>query len=188
MNSFVIAGLLFAVAAMFSWLLFRAGHNRFKVYRARSRFLAPPEQAVYAALTTAMGPEYRVFSQVRLADVLSVIDRVGERQLSFAYNRIALKSLDFLICDQAFRIIAAVQLTDRRNARPARERRDRFLRRISKDAHLPLIEISAHGKLDPQELRARILEEANIRTKDRPQVQQLPDSQHPSGEPTPSET
>lgn len=84
-------------------------------YRLRDDFLSATEVSFYHVLRQAVGERVTVCVKVRLADVFFVA-RPHENQA--ARNRIALKHVDFLLCDPAtMRPLAGIELDDASHAR-----------------------------------------------------------------------
>jgi very-short-patch-repair endonuclease len=88
-------------------------------------FLSPPEAAYYKLLKLSFGGRYLIFAQVRLLDLCEVLDRPFNQG---AFNRIARKHVDFVLCHpRTFKPMVAIELDDSSHARPYRRNRDRFL-------------------------------------------------------------
>lgn len=73
------------------------------------RPLTTPEQVLFHRLSEAL-PEHIVLAQVQLSRFLKV--NRGIRQTQAWRNRIDRKSIDYLICDRSFLVIAGVELDD----------------------------------------------------------------------------
>jgi hypothetical protein len=76
-------------------------------YTARERLLSQPEKLIYLLLKTGL-PDHEIFSKVTLT---AAVDAPGagydhEQQL----RRLSRQVLDFVVCDKAMKIVAAVQL------------------------------------------------------------------------------
>jgi len=74
---------------------------------ARERFLGQAETLLYYLLKTGL-PGYEVFANVSLASVIGVAGSGHEREQQL--RRLAQYRLDFVVCDKAMRIIAAVDV------------------------------------------------------------------------------
>ena len=74
---------------------------------ARERFLGQAETLLYYLLKTGL-PGYEVFANVTLASVIGVSGGGHEREQQL--RRLAQYRLDFVVCDKAMRIIAAVDV------------------------------------------------------------------------------
>lgn len=82
--------------------------------------LSPPEQVLYYRLLDAL-PGFVVLPQVGLSRFLAV--KKGENQLQW-FNRINRMSVDFLLCNKAMQIIAAIELDDSTHDQPQRKKAD----------------------------------------------------------------
>ncbi len=104
-------------------------------YRLNGTALTGSEESFYRALLGIIPDGHIIFAKVRLSDLLQVNYGAGDRQE--AHARIANKSLDFLVCDQAFVPRIAICLdegTDDRGQLRARE----FVTRVCRKTGLPL--------------------------------------------------
>ncbi|BBU63994.1 hypothetical protein MSC49_39290 (plasmid) [Methylosinus sp. C49] len=94
----------------------------------RGRFLTPNEKRFLAVLDEAVGGGYRVFAQVRLAELVDVDLSATSAKRRAAMNKVFGKSIDFVICDSAsLEPVAAIELDDRTHALPHRRERDIFV-------------------------------------------------------------
>ena len=85
---------------------------------ARERFMGQAETLLYYLLKTGL-PGYEVFANVTLASVIGVSGGGHEREQQL--RRLAQYRLDFVVCDKAMRIIAAVDVDSAAAAMGARE-------------------------------------------------------------------
>src|SRR5262245_27786766 len=80
-------------------------------YVRRRELLTPTEQSFFLALEQAVNRRYRIFCQVRIADVLKPKGSGGSYWSAF--NRISQKHFDFVLCDlQTFEVVMAIELDD----------------------------------------------------------------------------
>lgn len=89
--------------------------------------LSAPEQVLYYRLIEAL-PGFVILPQVGLSRFLSV--KKGENQMQW-FNRINRMSVDFLVCNKAMQIAAAIELDD-----ASHQRADRVKADAKKDAVL----------------------------------------------------
>jgi len=116
-------------------------------YTLRPHFLTKTEREFLAALETACGPGYRIFSQVRLADILA------SGIPTDAFGAVAAKSLDFVICRaDSLAFVAAVELDDRSHRQARRRERDAFVDALCDHIGLPLLRIPAAARYDPERI------------------------------------
>jgi very-short-patch-repair endonuclease len=85
-----------------------------------SKPLTLVEQTLYWRLIASL-PEHVVLAQVQLSRFM-LVKRVDKAQ-SWR-NRIDRKSVDFLVCDKSFRVVAAIELDDSSHERTDRKKAD----------------------------------------------------------------
>ena len=112
---------------------------------AESRFLRALEQAA---------PEYRVFGKVRVADVIRVQKGLSRKGWQSAFNRIAMKHVDFVLCrPHDLGVVCALELDDKTHERKDRRARDVFLENALAAADVPLVRVKTAKSYDAAELR-----------------------------------
>lgn len=82
--------------------------------------LSAPEQVLYYRLIEAL-PGFVILPQVGLSRFLSV--KKGENQMQW-FNRISRMSVDYLVCNKAMQIVAAIELDDASHQRADRVKAD----------------------------------------------------------------
>lgn len=134
----VVMGLVMIVAALLKEKG-RGKRRRAPRYRQADALLTPPEREYFAALVEAVGPRGHVFAKVRLADLLTPAEAGAAWRTAF--NRIAQKHVDFVVCDRAtMRVLCAIELDDSTHlTRPDRRERDGFLEEACRGAGLRLV-------------------------------------------------
>ena len=99
-------------------------------------FLSAAEKDFLRALDSAVGSKYRVFSKVRLADIISPLP--GDKWQS-RFNRISAKHVDFLLCGLTNgEPSCAIELDDRTHTANSRVERDDFLSHALQSAGVPI--------------------------------------------------
>jgi uncharacterized protein DUF2726 len=94
-------------------------------YLRKDSFLTPAEIGYYKVLHMIFGHRYLVFAHVRVLDLCDVLDRPFNQG---AFNRIAGKHVDFVLCHpRTFKPMIAIELDDSTHDRPHRRERDSFL-------------------------------------------------------------
>lgn len=123
-------------------------------YGIRDQFLSPTELAFYHALVLVVGARTVVCMKVRLADVFFVA-RPHEHRAAF--NRIAQKHIDFLVCDPgSLRPLFGIELDDSSHTQLDRQERDDFVDRAFAAARLPLVRVRAQRSYTPEHIAAQI--------------------------------
>lgn len=99
------------------------------LYQSRNTLVTNSELAFYRALTVSVKNRHLIFSKVRIADVLS--PKKGEYDKSNwrrAFNQIACKHYDFVLCDpETLDIHMVIELDDSSHERSDRKKRDVFV-------------------------------------------------------------
>ena len=128
---------------VFLFLLAMAFSRRRPPYRL-GRFLSDNEKQFLRALDETIGDNYRVFAQVRLADLVDVGPSVSDSRRRAAMARVFGKSIDFVICDAVtLDPVAAIEVDDRTHLLARRKQRDTFVNSVFKEIGLPLLHAPA---------------------------------------------
>lgn len=152
-----IVALILVIGLVALARLFRGSRAASLPYVARPSLLTPAELNFFAALRTAAGSDYALFAKVRLADLIQVQRGLPKPDYYRAFNWIAAKHVDFVLCDPATsKLLCAIELDDASHDRADRQRRDRFLDDALKAAGLPLLRIRAQRSYRIEELRERL--------------------------------
>ena len=129
-------------------------------YRASSIFLSPAEHSFFFVLKKILSNEYEIFAQVRIADVLYPKYPRFTRERQIAFNKIASKHFDYLLCDKkTLAIVAAIELDDKSHQREDRKNRDSFLDNACRSAGLKLIRFSCKSDYQLTAVREKIFDE-----------------------------
>jgi very-short-patch-repair endonuclease len=110
------------------------------------RLLTQPEQVLYHRLVKSL-PNHVVLAQVQMSRVLGVKKGFHFHEWN---NRINRMSYDFVICDKAATVIAAIELDDKSHENDRRKDTDAKKNRATTDAGLRLVRW--HVKSLPDEL------------------------------------
>ncbi len=132
------------------------------------------EQVLYYRLVQAL-PEHIVLAQVQISRFLTV--RKGTTDTGWN-NRIDKKSIDFLICNRDFSIVAAIELDDSTHARARSIKRDDVKNRALAAADVALIRWRASALPDEEEIRRAI--DGVVGDGSLPDVKSLPRRVEPS--------
>jgi len=104
----------------------------------RQPMLSPWERKVLPQLLRQIPPGAHLCPQVRLADLLSItVLDPGARRV--ALNRVAAKSVDFVVIDIASgNTLLVVELDDNSHLRPDRQARDALVNEVLRSAGIPI--------------------------------------------------
>ncbi|WP_374353722.1 DUF2726 domain-containing protein [Chitinimonas sp.] len=86
----------------------------------KREFLTGGEKRFYAQLLAAL-PEYRVFPQVALSQLIDVKKGVNRMQWGNKIDRLV---ADFVVMNQAFEVVGVIELDGPHHSRPAQKERD----------------------------------------------------------------
>lgn len=161
--SIAAIALLAALPLLLRLILSGSGRVGFPYVPARELF-TPAERAFLGVLDNAVGPEFRVFGKVRIGDVAAVRPGLGEKTRIAAFNRIACKHFDFVVCRAAdLSIVCAVELNDSSHMAEKARKRDAFVNDVCKAIRLPLLTVPARKTYSAQEIRTNFLEKTGAR-------------------------
>ena len=144
----IIAVVIFAVAL---FLLGKHSERRKPAqeaypYQKSETLFSPAERSFLGVLQQAVGENAVVLGKVRVADVIEPKKGMGRSAWQTAFNKIARKHLDFLLCDKnRLSPICAVELNDKSHNSERRQDRDEFLKGACEAAGVPLIQIPAQS-------------------------------------------
>ena len=135
--------------------------RRPSLYELRPALLSDGELAFYRALLAAVSDRYLIAPKVRVADVLKVARTAPRKSYASAFNRIAMKHFDFVLCDpRTLAFIAAIELDDKSHHRGERVVRDEFLSDAAAAAKLTLHRFGAKAAYTVPEIREALLPRA----------------------------
>jgi hypothetical protein len=130
------------------------------VYRKRASLMSPPELAFYGVLVQAVEGQYRVFSKVRLLDILDIDPSLSRSEWQSAFNSIQSKHVDFVLCDPvSLSIEGIVELDDSSHARADRQQRDAFVDQSLSAAGIPIFHIPAKQTYSVNAIRSALFNE-----------------------------
>lgn len=131
------------------------GSIGFPYQRGKPLFSAA-ERSFLGALDQAVGQEHRVLGKVRIADVAAVTPGLGASAWRSAFNRIACKHFDFVVCRaDDLSVLCVVELDDKSHRSQRARARDKFVAGVCEAIELPLLQIPAQRAYTLTDLRAR---------------------------------
>jgi len=126
-------------------------------YVKQDTLLTNAERSFLGVLEQAIGDRFRIYAQVRLADLLAVKSGTGKSQRISAQNKINAKHADFVLCDvTTLEIVCAIELDDSSHQKTNRKERDAFLEMACAAAGLPLARFPAKSGYVVADVRAAI--------------------------------
>jgi len=124
----VVIFIIFVIFRQLGTSTSRRGQPTTFPYKKQNALFSPTERSFLGVLESVVQGRYRVFGKVRLAAVLAVDGGLTASARASAFNRIAQKHVDFLLCEPStLAVIAVIELDDQSHQRPDRQARDGFL-------------------------------------------------------------
>ena len=112
--------------------------------------LSTPELAFYNVLRTAVGDRFVILLKVGVRDLVEITHRDVSQA---AFNRVAAKRVDFVLCDQeTLHPMVAIELDDSTNLPRDRAERDAFLNELFRVIGVGLIRHRVQVAYDPDAL------------------------------------
>jgi hypothetical protein len=146
-----------AVAALVAVAGKKVGAGIGYPYVPAKALFSPAERSFLGVLDQAVGPGYRVFGKVRVADLALVKPGLSNSARQGALNRVGSKHVDFVVCRAAdLSLVCAVELNDKSHASKRAQARDELLRNVCKAIALPLFAVPAKRAYSVQELREQL--------------------------------
>jgi len=147
-----------ALLVVFGFVMIRFGFARSKrvlpAPYCRGRFLTENEKSFLQALELALGGHYRVFAQVRLAELVDVAAGVDAARRRAGLNKIFGKSIDFVLCHrETFDPIAVIEVDDRTHRLAHRQERDVFVNAVFAQVGLPVVRVPASRAYSASRIR-----------------------------------
>jgi very-short-patch-repair endonuclease len=159
---FVIAVILAVIKLNFPHLLAGLGASDTKLTSIAvyvgTPLLTQAEKAFLVALDTAVDSQYRIFTKVRLADLVRPkASKSSGSKWRTAFNQIQSKHVDFVLCDpESMDVKFVVELDDRSHLRKDRADRDEFVDGVLKSVGLKVIRFVAKASYNPQDIAAKL--------------------------------
>lgn len=123
-------------------------------YQSTKALFSAAERSFLGVLDQAVGPEYRVFGKVRVADVASLKSGLPNSARQVALNRVAAKHFDFVVCRASdLSLVCAVELNDKSHSGQRAQARDEFLAKVCSVIRLPLLTVEAKRAYSVQEIQ-----------------------------------
>ncbi|MGA8146885.1 MAG: DUF2726 domain-containing protein [Gallionellaceae bacterium] len=108
-------------------------------YFKKKTLLGEKEQVLFHRLIEAM-PDHYVMAQVRLADIVGV--KKSENWQSW-FNKVSRKSVDFVICNKSFVVLACIELDGKTHEQEDRQKADNTKDEALNAAGIPIVHIDA---------------------------------------------
>lgn len=150
-----IAIVLFIVVIAFT-LALKSGGNRIG-YRTNGPLFSKAERSFYGVLNQAISDEQVLMGKVRVADILSPEKGLNKSNWQTAFNKIAYKHFDYILCEKStLNVLAAIELDDKSHQSKRSISRDTFLNEACKSAGFKLIRFPAQKAYQISEVKKQI--------------------------------
>jgi hypothetical protein len=140
------------IALVLAFLVILVARTRLQGSSKQVGFPYVPAKALFSVaerkflgqLEIAVGPQFRVFGKVRIADVAMVRPGLSRSVRQGALNKIAAKHFDFVVCRLAdLAVVCAVELNDSSHGSERAQRRDAFVAQVCQTIGLRLWTVTA---------------------------------------------
>lgn len=166
----VVVSVVFVVLVLFVLAKLFGSRAGDALYVRRDPVFTPAERSFYGVLKQVCGDQAEVLGKVRVADVLKPKGGLGRSKWQTAFNRIAAKHFDYVLCDPGdLSVIAAIELNDASHKAQSRSQRDVFLASACEGAGLPLHFFNAKRGYSIDEVRGVLFPEPALEVDAEPQ-------------------
>ena len=139
-----ILSLLYSSKQFWNWLKSQRASSSFK--RQPALFF-PAERSFLGVLEQVLGAEYRVFGKVRIADLIKPENGAWQQ---IAFNRIARKHVDFVVCNaKNLSIVGVIELEDNSYNQDSSQKQDAVIDRAFASAGIPITRFPAQDAYSP---------------------------------------
>ena len=146
------------IGVMVSRAMQRRAFARAFPYHMAEALFTPAERAFLSVLDKAVGPRYRVFGKVRIADIAAVSETFTSSVRQVAFNKISAKHVDFVVCRASdLKMVCAVELNDKSHDTERAQQRDKFVATVFEVIDLPLLMVPARRRYSQRELRREFM-------------------------------
>lgn len=151
-------------------------------YQSKDVLCSPAERSFLGALDKIVGKKYRIFAKVRLADIIDVQRQRSASARQRAFNRIAGKHVDFIVCNASdLSIVGAIELDDKSHLKKGRRDRDQFLDKALEAAGVPMLRVKAQSTYSIKEVSSGLDSAFNVKVGGK--LEEIPDSSETGKQP-----
>ena len=128
-------------------------------YERRGPLFSPAELHFFMTLERVVDNRARIYAKVRLADLVAVREGTSRRRFWQAFNAVACKHVDYVLCDrEAHQVLCVIELDDRSHEHGDRKARDDFVDAVMHSAGIPIFHFPARTWYKAAEVRERLRE------------------------------
>ncbi len=126
-------------------------------YRQSGKLFTAAERSFLGVIDQAISDKYRVFGKVRVADIITPAKGMSRKNWQIAFNKIAAKHFDYVLCSKdKLEVIAVIELDDKSHNSKKAIKRDSLLETACNSAELELIRFQAKSSYQVQAVREQI--------------------------------
>ena len=130
-----------------------------KYYKSKIYITTLNEMKFYTVLLEiAKELDYILFSQVSLYNIISMQDNLDYSTHTKYFNKIASKSIDFVLVDKKCRVKLCIELDDNTHKKKSRIERDKFINELFKDLEINLLRYPVYNVYYKETLKRKIQE------------------------------
>ena len=130
-----------------------------KYYKPKIYITTLNEMKFYnVLLEIAKELDYILFSQVSLYNIISIQDNLDYSTHTKYFNKIASKSIDFVLVDKKCRIKLCIELDDNSHKKKNRIERDNFINELFKELEIDLLRYPVYNVYYKDTLKRKIQE------------------------------
>ena len=156
---FVICMVAIAGALLFAWKRIQRQSDETSDYESRGVLLTPTERSFLGVLEQALDSRYRVFSKVRLGDLIKPSKGLDAGRRTTLQNKINQNHVDFVICTaNELALVGLVKLDDPSHGHEDRAGRDEFIDQALATTGISILRFSAQNEYSVQDVRTRLSE------------------------------
>ncbi len=136
----VLVFLLLGIIALFRFLENQNGEvpqTESLLYKAKASVFDKREVMLFQELKRQIPEGYHIFPKMRLADIMETT--AAGREFHGQFNRISKKHIDFLICDQYYKPVLAIELNGSSHQTVRAQKSDEFKKKAFENIDLRLV-------------------------------------------------
>ena len=154
----LILWLVLVVVILLVVILLVAKQKRPPSYVSRQYLFTKSEWKFYHSLAEATCQRWLVMGKPRIADVLSVNNKLNKGDWMRAFSKISSKHVDYIVLNpDSGIIVACIELDDKSHQRKDRQERDIFVNAAFEEAGIPLLRYPTAAKYDAHEIHADVV-------------------------------
>ncbi|OGV57576.1 MAG: hypothetical protein A2X45_11275 [Lentisphaerae bacterium GWF2_50_93] len=119
----------------------------------RRNLFSPAELSFFKVLEQALDGKYKIFTKIRLADIIKVGGELEKSERQTAFNKIQSKHVDFVLCDPGdLSVQCVIELDDKSHEAADRIARDEFVDSALESAGIPIARFAARRQYAAEDI------------------------------------